>query len=51
MSTPSPSAVPSEERVASSVIKRLLSESDDGATISVSTAGKVDRTIHKYACI
>ncbi len=35
------SPIPSEERVASTVIKRLLSESDDGATISVSTSGKV----------
>ena len=32
---------PSDERVASTVIRRLLSESEDGATISVSTQGKV----------
>lgn len=36
-----PSAALSEEKVASTVIRRLLSKSEDGATISVSTSGKV----------
>lgn len=35
------SAAPNEDRVACSVIRRKLSESEDGVTISMSTSGKV----------
>lgn len=43
-----PSAAPSEEKIASRVMRRKLSESEDGATISLSTSGKVTVGRLKY---